>query len=291
MLPEFARSRFARFSDHVVYSSSLYADLRSQMTQMGSALIDFSKPPRTEADQACLELARALRPVTIASPLVRIGGDADGGYVMAEIGSATTAISIGVGHDVSWDRAMAERGCIVHMFDPTVAGPPVPVPNGVFHPIGLGSSKETAAGNSLDLRPLTELAHLAAPTNEALVLKIDAEGAEWECLTDEPDLSRFEQIVIELHALSGLNAPSRAASMLAAMCHLTASHTPIHLHGNNDADCVDFGAFWLPDVREVSLVRNDLAGDTTPSTDLRSDLDRPSNPRFADVSVDGILSA
>ena len=290
MLPSFLRGAFASFSDHVVYTSSLYGDLRSQITDMGSALIDFEREPRSDADRRCRRAAECIRPFDAGCDLVRIGGDADGAYVMADDFHASAAISVGVGHDVSWDVDVASRGVPVHMFDPTVEGPPSAVPSGTFHRVGIGTA-EQAQRSGLTLKPLEALAATAGASATAeLILKVDVEGAEWEALEAAASLNRYRQIVLELHDLDQLVDYSSGDRIVRVLERLHETHVSIHAHANNDAPLARFDTYWLPSVLEVSFLRRDLATEITPSTSMREDLDRPSNPRFADLSLSGLLS-
>jgi hypothetical protein len=290
VLPSFLRGAFESFSDHVVYTSSLYGDLRSQVTEMGSSLIDLEREPRSDADRRCRRVAECIRPFDTGQTLVRVGGDADGAYVMADDFHAAAAISVGVGHDVSWDMAMASHGVPVHMFDPTVQGPPSPVPSGTFHPIGIGTSAQ-AERSGLDLRPLDALAAMVdTPEHADLILKIDVEGAEWEALAAAASLDRYRQIVLELHDLEQLADSASGIRIVSVLERLNETHVSVHAHANNDAPLAHFDAYWLPSVLEVSYVRRDLATTIIPATSMREDLDRPSNPRFADLSLRGLLS-
>lgn len=290
MLPSFLRGAFASFSDHVVYTSSLYGDLRSQITEMGSALIDFEREPRSDADRRCRRAAECIRPFDAGCDLVRVGGVADGAYVMADDFVASAAISIGVGHDVSWDIDVAARGVPVHMFDPTVQRPPSTVPSGTFNRVGIGTA-EQAQRSGLDLKPLEMLAATVDASDTAeLILKIDVEGAEWEALDAAESLTRYRQIVLELHDLDQLAESSCGDRIVRVLERMQQTHVSIHVHANNDAPLAHFDTYWLPSVLEVSFLRRDLATRIAPATSMREDLDRPSNPRFADLSLRGLLS-
>jgi hypothetical protein len=290
VLPSFLRGAFESFSDHVVYTSSLYGDLRSRVTQMEGGMIDFTREPRTDADGRCAEAARLLRPYQTDTTLVRVGDRGDGGYVMAEDLSAVAAISIVIGENASWDIDIAGRGLPVAMFDPTIPGPPSFVTNSTFHRVGLGTS-EQAVATGLALEPLPRLLELArVPAIGDLILKIDVEGAEWDALADVNDFSRYPQIVLEIHELARLGEASSAASVLHLLRALHATHLPIHLHANNEAGLAGFGAYWLPDVVEVSYMRRDLARNARPAGTLDTHLDSPSNARFTDLALDGLLT-
>jgi len=290
MLPAFLRGPFAALSDHLVYSSSLYADLRSRVTRMEGAMIDFSRPGTTPADARCREAARLLRPYFTSTPLLRVGDEGDGGYVMADHFTTSTAISIGIGGNVSWDLAMSSRGYTIAMFDPTIAAAPATVPNATFHRIGLGTPAQSAA-SGLELESLDQLRTRARmPKAEAATLKIDVEGAEWDALIDIASFDQYEQIVIEMHDLARLGDEKSAHNVLAVLANLHSSHLPIHVHANNEAPVMQFGTYWLPDVLEVTYLRRADAGVATPSSELSIQLDQPSNARFADLSLAGLLT-
>ena len=290
MLPAFLRGPFAALSDHLVYSSSLYADLRSRVTRMEGAMIDFSRPGTTPADARCLEAARLIRPYTTSATLLRVGDEGDGGYVMADHFTTSTAISIGIGGNVSWDLAMSSRGYSIAMFDPTIAAAPTTVPNATFHRIGLGTPVQSAE-SGLELESLEQLRTRAGiPEAENATLKIDVEGAEWDALVDVASFNRYEQIVIEMHDLARLGDEESARNVLAVLTKIHSSHVPIHVHANNEAPVVPFGTYWLPEVLEVTYLRRTDATAITPAVELSSEHDQPSNVRFADLSLAGLLT-
>jgi hypothetical protein len=290
VLPSFLRGPFTSASEHVVYSSALYADLRSRVTQMEGAMIDFSRAPRTSADVRCAEAAQLLRPYATDADLIRVGDAGDGGYVMIEAFDAAGAISIGIGGNVSWDLDMARCGLPISMFDPTIAAPPAAVPGGTFHRIGLGTPVQAAA-SGLALKPLAQLLEIAnSPASGDLILKIDVEGAEWDALADVDDFARYPQVVLELHDMGRLNDEETAANVLHLLRAIHATHLPVHVHANNEAGLAAFGAYWLPEVLEVSYVRRDLARGARPADAIDTLLDTPSNARFADLSLAGLLT-
>jgi hypothetical protein len=290
MLPSFLRGPFTSASEHVVYSSALYADLRSRVTQMEGAMIDFSRAPRTAADTRCAEAAQLLRPYATDHDLIRVGDAGDGGYVMVEAFDAVGAISIGIGGNVSWDLDVAKRGLPIGMFDPTIAAEPTVVIGGTFHRIGLGTP-EQASASGLALEPLARLLELAnAPATGDLILKIDIEGAEWDALADVDDFARYPQIVLELHDIGRLADADSAVNVLHLLRAIQATHLPVHVHANNEAGLAAFGAYWLPEVLEVSYVRRDLARGARPADAIDTQLDTPSNARFSDLSLAGLLT-
>lgn len=185
---------------------------------------------------------------------------------------------------------MSSRGYSIAMFDPTIAAAPATVPNATFHRIGLGTPAQSAA-SGLELESLEQLLTRAGlPEVENATLKIDVEGAEWDALVDVASFDQYEQIVIEMHDLARLGDEESAHNVLAALANIHSSHVPIHVHANNEAPVIQFGTYWLPDVLEVTYLRRADAGAATPASELSIQLDRPSNVRFADLSIAGLLT-
>ena len=90
----------------------------------------------------------AYRPRAIAF----LGSEYGGWTVIPELIDAGSVVySVGVGSDITFDRALIERfGCTVHSFDPTpmarewIAQQDVP-PEFAFHPLGLANTDEEVA--------------------------------------------------------------------------------------------------------------------------------------------------
>ncbi|MBV5332243.1 hypothetical protein JZU54_01405, partial [bacterium] len=225
-------------ADTYVYRSHAYVSMKSTLNQMSGDLIDFRKSPMGEADARLVAAARLVRPMSFdGMQMIRVGGPGDGGYVMVDDFEVSGAVSIGVGNDVSWDVGMAERGIPVAMFDHTVRRPPSTVPHGQFFRQGVGAVSGTR------LHPLADLVTMAGYSeDQELILKIDVEGAEWEALAkiDSAYLSRFRQILIELHGLRGLAEAARGAGILTVLTALASNHAPVHVHANNYDDIVRF---------------------------------------------------
>jgi hypothetical protein len=279
------RKAIVGLSDKIVYASTPYTQMKSQLNEASAELIDFTKPPATQADRRIVNFAEMLRPWTASNiELVRVGGPGDGGYVMAAPVEAEGAISLGVGRDVSWDCAIGAAGIRVAMFDPTVRRLPAQVPRGVFHRLGVGHARPTYL-------PLHELLAVAGWVGSAdLILKMDVEGAEWEVLEDPHlNLNRFRQILIEFHDIARLQDAQQGPQAIAAMERLVTHHKPVHIHANNYDEVVRFGAYWFPNAVEVSLVRNDLGSDWSAAAELRTDFDRPNDERVSDIDLSAIL--
>jgi hypothetical protein len=237
--------------------------------------------------QRCAAAVALLAPRLIDNAeLVRIGGPNDGGYVMlASVAPpvVTAAYSFGVGGDVSWDRAIAERGVDVFLYDHTVRQPPRLPARCRFQALGI-----TGARSDARLRTLREcLAANGHTSRDDLVLKMDVEGAEWDVLAEvaSQTLDQFHQIAIEFHDLAGVLDPSRHDAIIAALVKLAATHQPVHVHANCMHLPIWIGDLVLPPVLEVTYVRRrdvigrigDLAGPFPRA------IDQPNMPGWPDV--------
>ena len=294
-MPPGLRRAYGDFSNRILDTSTVYRHLRSTVAEMGGALLDFSRPPETNTEHRLCEFAALIRPFASAElALTRVGGAVDGAYVMSAVGDdVTAAISIGVGHDVSWDQAIASKTIPVTMFDPTVAKLPSPVPGGTFYRIGIGvpGAKPSPDLYGMDMRPLDDLLSLAGISGSTeLLLKIDVEGAEWDALRDV-DFSVFQQVLIEMHDIARLSDPKQAEAVLETVRRLAKTHYPVHVHANNEGGFNRFDRLWFPDVIETSYVRKDLHTGATPATRLVEGLDIPSNPQYPDYDMSGLLTA
>ncbi len=292
-LPLGLRRSYGDLSNRILDTSSVYRNLRSTVAEMGSALLDFSRTPATPAEERLYEFARLIRPITSPSlSLLRVGGSTDGAYVMQAFAGVDAAISIGVGHDVSWDQELARHGIPVYLFDPTVAGLPGAVPGGQFYKIGLGDRTRVAGTDmaGMDLRSLGDILQLTGKaTSNELILKIDVEGAEWDALHDV-DFAQFQQVLIEMHDLSRLRDAEASVAVLKTVHSLAKTHAPVHVHGNNESPFCRFDRYWFPDVIELSFVRKAGIVDYTPAVSLRTEFDQPSNPLYPDYDMTGLLT-
>jgi hypothetical protein len=231
-----------------------------------------------------LSVARRLHPFSLAGGVkIRAGGEADGGYVMLDDpGAAGPAYSYGIGADVSWDLAMAERGLIVHQYDHTVAGPPSAHENFRFNRLGLAPDPVegfVSLGSALEANGDAD--------RDDMILKIDIEGAEWAILeqADSALLGRFRQILIEYHGLTWLPDPTRIALLDGVLEKLNRTHAVHHLHPCNFGNTGSVAGILVPDVIEVSYARRDL-GEIAESDEIfPTPLDRPCNPAQPEIAL------
>lgn len=235
-----------------------------------------------EVNERVRQTLSALRPFRLADVAkVRLGRDIDGGYVVIDDFAETDAvISLGIGDDVSWDLAMADRGMRVVMCDHTVEKAPVPNPRFEFRQVRVGPADEAG---SVSLGTLVR--EQQAKGARRIILKIDIEDAEWKVLTatDRAALAACSQIVCEFHGLHRLADPEFAA--LAGRCFgaLTQDFFVCHVHGNNCADIYNVGNVTIPDCLEVTFANRSIYRPLDEAELFPTPLDQPNQPERADI--------
>ncbi len=283
-----ANTIIEKLRGRVPYIRRLHARIDALQHRLAAleAIPDLHPPYGSESPQIAAQFRaflRLLRPHDVATvPKRRFGADRDGGYVMLDdLGGARTALSFGIGPDVSWDAEMARRGLRVLQFDHTVQRPPQDDPHFDFHRARVVGQKQNP--DDVTLAEILARSDLAAEND--LIAKIDVEGCEWGILAETPIplLRRLRQVAVEFHDMRKfVERPWRVAA-LSALQNLTASHACIHVHGNNWGPFVVLGGIPFPSAFEASFARrSDYA--VVPSTaEFPTELDRPCNPKVPDL--------
>jgi len=205
-----------------------------------------------------LGLLNLIRPVHVASDYkVRIGSEADGGYVMPSCSlKSNLLISIGVGGETSFDVALASGGANVLQFDHTIEQTPVQHPNIHFYRRGWAPKDE---GDLVSLQTMMSLANWQ--TESHAILKFDTEGAEWNALAacKSSDLARFEVITGEFHNLHNVMHRDFFNGVKLVWEKLTLTHQPIHIHPNNATGIVLVLGIPIPPLLEITFMRKSSA--------------------------------
>ena len=182
------------------------------------------------------ELVDELETVSLKNcTLKRYGSAHDGGYLMCEnlLKDVTAAYSYGIDLEDNWGCDVSrELGMIVHQYDCfTKERPACSDGRFMFHDECVGPRQTTLDGQPFD----TVAAQIArnGDTGNALLLKMDVEGAEWDSLLATPDavLDTFVQMPMELH-LRGSPDKSRFVTLVR---RLKEKFYLVNLHFNNHA--------------------------------------------------------
>jgi hypothetical protein len=242
-------------------------------------------PDPMTSQREVIEVLDLMRPLHMVTDVkVRIGGDADGGYVMPSLALKTTAVlSIGLGDQVSFDAELADRGAVVQQYDHTIPGAPAEHANFRYHKLGWGPEDEG------ELRSLhTMMRGMDWSQARNAILKFDTEGAEWACLTaaSSEDLAQFAVIAGEFHGLHNLAQRSSLELIRGVFSKLHLTHAPVHLHANNATGIRLVQGVPVPPLVEITFVRRNLVVLAGHSNEpIPGPLDRPNMTDRPDICL------
>jgi predicted O-linked N-acetylglucosamine transferase (SPINDLY family) len=244
-----------------------------------------TQSPVTQGD--ILNLLNLIRPWQMASDYkIRIGSEADGGYVLPSCCRKTNlVISIGIGNEVSFDRELAFLGAKILQFDHTIAGAPLEHENIRFMRQGWGAV-DSAKDNLLSLRSMLGMADWVNAQHP--ILKFDTEGAEWDAIvaTDSNDLNLFEIITGEFHDFPNLINRDHFNRVSDVFEKLGKTHNVVHMHANNAGGLVMIGGIPFPRLLELTYLRKNAAVFAGHSFEpIPGPLDRPNVPQFPDIHL------
>lgn len=248
-------------------------DLRSKLNNSG--LLGDNLLIRRSSKEAVQALMEMVSPVATEHPLVRIGGPADGGYLVPDDLQGISALfSPGVADTADFEADFASRGVPCYLADFSVDGPPFNLPLFHFEKKFLGVRSE---GNTVTL---DDWVARHAPAGNDLILQMDIEGAEYEVLlsTEQSTLQRFRIIVLEAHGLQAMWQPQGLRLIKLMFERLLLHFDVVHLHPNNCLAPQGFGEVLVPPVLEFTFLRKDRAKTRSPVAELPHPLDRNNVP-------------
>jgi glycosyltransferase involved in cell wall biosynthesis len=228
------------------------------------------------------EFLKLLEPRSVAKfEKIRVGGDHDGGYVMLEdFSGVSAALSLGIGTDVAWDVAIADRGIRVLQYDANVDDAPLQHRGCTFRRAKIVPVASTSP-SEITIEAI--VANLDSPSD--LLLKLDIEGDEWSVLgaLNQATLARFRQVVCEFHHLDHFGDTAWRSLARSAVEKLCRTHCVAHVHGNNYGQQVLVGAHLVPNVIEVTFVRRDAYEICASKAVFPTELDSPNDATAPDL--------
>lgn len=237
-----------------------------------------------KAEHLVRQIGRCLRVEAVKShDLVRIGGQADGGYVLLDnLGTIQTAFSFGVGDEVSFDLDLAQRGITVHQFDHTINAAPVDHEKIHFHRVQIAPISGDGADS---LSSALRFSEGEAP----VIVKMDIEGDEWSVLEQftDADADRIAQFVCEFHNFDQIAQSENADRALKVLSRLREKFGVVHLHANNYGKVLVVGTVTFPEILEVSFANRTLYEFVPADVELPTALDRPNRGDIAEIALGG----
>jgi hypothetical protein len=223
-------------------------------------LLEFCPWDRPSLEADLLDALQLTVPVGCSRPLIRVGGDGDGAYLLPDhLAGIDACFSPGVADCIELERELAElHGITCFLCDGSVDGEGLDLVPGLHHfqRRWLGShDNETTL--SLDAWVLGSTHH----DSRDLLLQMDIEGAEYSCLLAASDsvLARFRIVVIELHWLARLaSARFLNSRFLPVLRKLQRHFDCVHAHANNCCGTTTLCGVEVPNVIELSFYRREF---------------------------------
>jgi hypothetical protein len=233
--------------------------------------------------QALRELLRALNPVLTDKPLIRLGPNADGGYLVPDdLEGITSCFSPGVSTVSGFELECAARGMDVFLADASVDAPPDSHPRFKFLKKFIGAYSRNEFITMQDWIEAVE-----PDASGDWLLQIDIEGAEYEVMLNlaERHLRQFRIIVIEFHVLDYLFDSGFYAIASRAFEKILHQHTCVHIHPNNAGATVVSDDMVIPKIMEFTFYRNDRFVAMGPARSYPHELDVDNMSEFPVITL------
>lgn len=177
-------------------------------------------------------------------PLIRIGNNFDGGYVISDIPiiKYSKLISAGIGGNITFEKQFNQKyKTYCHAFDGTINYFPESAEGITWHKENVGYKQ-----NQNNLENYIK-------DSKNIFLKMDIEGSEWDWFYNIPEylLNNISQMVVEFHIPHYNNILEK----------IKRTHTLIHIHGNNFGGkniVTEFQGAIIPNLVETTWIKTDL---------------------------------
>jgi hypothetical protein len=229
-----------------------------------------------------LEFMQLIKPYTTNHQLLRIGGNADGGYLIPDdLNGISACFSPGVENTSTFESELAAKGIKSFMADYSVDSVPVKNPLFSFEKKYLGTDN-----NEMYTRLDTWIERCAPDKNDFL-LQMDIEGAEYGVILDtaESDLAKFRIMVIEFHYVDELCNHFGFEFINLTFQKILKQFEIVHIHPNNSNKPFNFHGFDLFHAMEFTFLRKDRISTKTLTNSFPHAFDRKCVPDMPDYQL------
>lgn len=196
-------------------------------------------------------------PQSVDTPLIRMGGDGDGGYLLPDdLEGIAACFSPGVDFTALFEKDLATKYSIKsYLADYSVTESPEDNPYIHFEKKFLGPINNDKFMRLEDWFNR----HTASTPNGDYLLQMDIEGAEFDVILDTPQevLKQFRTIIIEFHGMEKMFQSRHLEKIRSVFEKLTQDHWVVHNHPNNCRPLFYKDGIEIPKVFEMTLYRKD----------------------------------
>jgi hypothetical protein len=228
-------------------------------------------PSRLTEPDDIQNLLNRLHPWATEQPLIRLGPNGDGGYLVPDdLSGISTCFSPGVSLVSGFEKDCADRGMQVFLADKSVDRP------AEDHPLFHFTKKFIGATSNDGFMTLDEWVGISLSEHQSdLMLQIDIEGYEYEVFLSTSDslMRRFRIIVAEFHLLDQFGNHPFFHLASHALDKILQTHACVHIHPNNCCGSVNVSGLSMPRVMEFTFLRRDRMACKTHQTRFPHPLD------------------
>lgn len=206
----------------------------------------------TTSHQKLKEFFLMLSPLSTNKPLVRIGCQGDGGYLVPDdLDGINACFSPGVSNVADFELDLAKKNIPCFLADYSVENAPTQ------HPLIHFDKKFLGLTNDEIYTTLDRWVEDKIPNGEEFILQMDIEGSEYDVLFDvsETTLKKFRIIIIEFHHLDRLLVQDSFEFINLIFKKITKYFDVVHSHPNNCEKPYIYGDFEIPPIMEITFLR------------------------------------
>lgn len=233
------------------------------------------------------EVIALYKPISIVKiPMIRIGSDHDGGYLVPDcLSDISECFSPGVDVVSDFEIGLESHGIGSHLVDYSVSGPPAS-----FEPLSFTKKYIGVVTEGRYVSLCDWVRSVETDCDRNALLQMDIEGSEYSALLAAPEslMDKFKVVVLELHGLRDLSNRRFFNIFTDFSKKLLSTHTVVHLHPNNFMRKIKIRGFSIHPTIEVTLVRKDFLSDKdfTYTKNFPHRLDSPCVGSRAEVCLD-----
>ena len=232
------------------------------------------------------ELLDRMKPHHYGFRPIRLGPNADGGYVVPDIiHRCDVCLSAGVADSIGFELDLFEKFAVpAHLADYSVSQPPGIPPEFSF------TKKFLASYPSATTMTLDEWIFEQNLDNKRIVLQMDIEGAEYETLLNisYEQLRSVDVLVLEIHGFERILSRAFYPIVKALFDRLLTVFNVFHLHPNNAGSVARGIKDWeIPSLIEITFVSKELCRERIPGQIpvLPLSIDYPNKPNLPDIKL------